>query len=242
MLLITNAGASSWYAKSDEGWHWYKDPKIKKEPVEKKFNKKGQAVASSYTEKLEKFQKRLEELKARALIHPTAENVAAFIKIHDFMLEKSTHFQKMWDHVNMTLPDPELIQYSSPKAKEIRATQEREWLYKKLKTLAQDYGLFFVFKSGCRFCHEFSPLVKAFSQKYGFEVKAISADGGELAEFPEAVADNGTIALINPGGVYPALYLVNPKTNLVQPIAWGMVNEIDLEQNIKHWLTYREEN
>eukprot|EP01037_Dinobryon_pediforme_P013635 gene13635-13750_t len=46
----------------------------------------------------------------------------------------------------------------------------------------------------CPYCHQFSPIVKKFSETYGWEVIAISQNGEPLEEFPEAQPDNGLFA------------------------------------------------
>jgi conjugal transfer pilus assembly protein TraF len=237
-LILSDAVAENWKYSSPTGWNWYRESKEIKQSNPKKHKTLHKNNSSEYSslKQLEEFQKKMDAAKAKAVLYPTVENVTAFIKLYNYIISKSSQFQEMWTHVNMTMPDPEIVPYGSPKSRSIKENQEKNWLNRKIKKLSLNHGLFFVFKSGCRFCHEFAPLVKNFSEKYGFEIKAISADGGKLPDFPDSVLDNGVNSQINPDGIYPALFIVNPKTKVVLPIAWGMVNEDDLEANLKHWI------
>lgn len=253
-LSNTSSKDNSWFDKHQQGWHFYKkrpqSPKPKKlvyrreeeapEPQSrpKEFSKNFEP--ESYTQKLKAFQEKLEEAQARAVLNPTVENVQEFARLHDAVINQADRFQETWLYTTLLSQNPKDANYMSPKGREIKDQQEEQELERRIVLLAREHGLFFVFKEGCPYCNEFAPLVKAFAKKYGFEVKAISADGGKLPEFPEAEMDNGIVSLINPDGVYPALYIVNPAANSVFPLSWGMVNEVGLKDNIKHYLVVKD--
>jgi len=73
--------------------------------------------------------------------------------------------------------------------------------------------------------------VKRFSEKYKWEVLAISEFGEEDSLFERNVRDNG---LADTWGVstYPSLFAVNPKTGDVIPIANGMISIEEMEDRI----------
>ena len=119
----------------------------------------------------------------------------------------------------------------APLARKIMQEQKEKELHQKIRRLAIETGLFFIFKQSCPHCHAFAPVVKEFSREYGFEVKAISGDGGVLKEFPDAVSDNGMIDKINVKRVYPAQFLAHPPTGNVIPVAWGMTTPDQLLDN-----------
>lgn len=238
----------SWFEHHQQGWHWYKKmPKISKPkkledrlPVEASSSSKLSEISSNesdtYVKKLKEIQEKLEESQAKAVLSPTVENVVEYKKFHDAVINQSSKFQEAWMYASLLTLNPKDANFSSPKGREIQLKQEQQELEMRIRDLSRSHGLFFVFKQSCPYCHEFSPVVKAFAQKYGFEIKAISADGGMLPEFPDAEQDNGVVSLINPEGIYPALYIVNPVKNTVFPISWGMINEVGLKDNIKHYL------
>ncbi len=114
--------------------------------------------------------------------------------------------------------------------REILREEEHQQLQKNLKEMAKSFGLFFFFKEGCAYCHAFASIVKDFAENYGFQIKAVSYDGGTIKEFPSASLDNGTIRKLNPYLIFPALFLVNPKSGEVVPLSWGMNARSVLEQ------------
>jgi conjugal transfer pilus assembly protein TraF len=110
---------------------------------------------------------------------------------------------------------------------------EKQQIKATIQSLAKEYGLFFFFSGGCEYCHQFAPIVRQFSEQYGWAVLAVSLDGGQLKEFPHAQPDNGLFAQWQPGGqVMPALYAVNPNTGHVIPIAFGMTSIDQMEIRI----------
>ena len=78
-----------------------------------------------------------------------------------------------------------------------------------------------------------APTVKQLRDRYGFGIKAISPDGKSLEGFPDAVKDNGTIGQINPEGVFPIVFLVNPHSGQTIPLARGLTSPSELKENFK---------
>lgn len=97
--------------------------------------------------------------------------------------------------------------------------------------LAESEGLFFFFSSECGHCHTQSQILEQFSRRYGVKVMAISLDGGTLPEFPGAVIDNGLAQRLGVA-VTPALYMVNPRSQEITPVGFGVMTESELAQRI----------
>jgi conjugal transfer pilus assembly protein TraF len=223
-----------------KGWLWYKHS-IKKNHLPKEFDKDNTLNSNpqkpqllTYRDRLKKEQEMFEEIQARAVVEPTLFNVQAFQKAQNLLLTQSVDFGKLWmvasllDSKNYKTSDP-----SYPLHRKIYNAQEEKKLDSQIRTFAKTFGLFFVFKENCSYCHGFAPIVKEFIDTYGFDYKAISPDGQNLPDFPKAIADNGMIKRINPDGIYPSLYLVNPHTREVIPLSRGLVNLTELRTNMK---------
>ena len=190
-----------------------------------------------YTERMKAFQKDLEEAQSRAILNPTYENVRTFKAYQDQMMTRATKFSEMWLMVNLMEGGVREEDNNNLAFRKIYDEQEDQRLGEALKKAAKTHGLFFFFKQDCPYCHQFAPLVARFAKTYGFEVKAISQKGGQLKEFPNAVQDNGMGAKLNPEGIYPSLFIANPKTGEAAPLAWGFVSLADLKRNFKYILT-----
>jgi conjugal transfer pilus assembly protein TraF len=163
-------------------------------------------------------------------------------------MNRATEFEKSWMLASLlTNQNYRSSDQPSPQHRKVYQEQLDHQLDQKIRTLAKTYGLFFLFKEDCPYCHEFAPVVKGLMNLYGFECKAIggrpstSADAKALELFLDVEADNGTIAALNPEGIFPALFLVNPQSRQVIPLARGLVSLSQLRENFKVIIRFLEE-
>lgn len=249
----TKSKDQSWYNQDPKGWMWYKQqilPKKKEEiePEDENSKKAERTVyrkvqdpvgPPNYTQRMKEFQKQFEELQNKAILEPTLDNVQNFQRVQTLIMDRSENFG------NMLMLAAQLDSQSYREAdqpyplhRKVYKEKKNQELDRQISAMAKNYGLFFVYKKECPYCHEFSPIVREFIDTYGFEYKAISPDGDPLPEFPDATADNGTISLLNPEGSYPMLFLVNPNESQVIPLSRGLVNITQLRENFEVILQY----
>lgn len=232
-------GYSSWYAESQKGWLWYKKTLP---PLIKKSQEQNPTKSHVYTRRLELVRKGFDEILAKAVLEPTLNNVQMMQQAQNAVMDRASIFEKMW--MLSSLLSSQTFRASdqpNPQHRKVYQEQNDHQLTSKIKGLAKSYGLFFLFKNDCPYCHEFAPIVKELMNLYGFEAKAVSADGKALKLFPDAETDNGTIAAINPEGIFPSLFLVNPKSRQVIPLARGLVSLSQLRENFKVIIRFLEE-
>lgn len=233
---MTTAYGDAWKESGINGWLWYKaQPKRKGPPKAEKTVTGPQGPKElTYRERLKKEQEEFEEIQAKAVVEPTLENVQAMQRAQNNLVDQASAFQKLWMLASL-LNAQNYHEAAQPYPIHRKLYQEKEEkkLTQQIRQLARNFGIFFIFKKECPFCHEFAPIVREFIDTYGFEYKAISPDGSPLPQFTDAVADNGTLAVINPEGIYPALFLVNPQTREVVPLSRGLVNSDELRSNMK---------
>lgn len=220
---VDECGPKTFYDRKAEGWHWYEM---------KSKTKEEEAVSSNPTEEVEALKKELNHLLNQAILKPTPQNVLAYRKAQEAFMEKSHTFAKVWQQV--TFEHPELdYNLKFPTQHQARLIYKEEEEKKKeiiLKDLSQSYGLFYVFKKDCPYCTAFSPVVQAFSKKYGWAVLAISGDGEipENFEFKNVQTNNGILENLKID-VFPALLAVHPETGEIIPLAYGMTSLGDIE-------------
>ena len=101
-----------------------------------------------------------------------------------------------------------------------------------MQKLNSQYGLFFFYEGKNKSSQVFSLVVLEFAKKYGWEVIAISKDGFLLEGFSDNHLDNGTIQTLGITA-FPSLFLVNPQTSDIRPIAFGLVSLDRIERNIE---------
>ncbi|HUX80438.1 MAG TPA: conjugal transfer protein TraF, partial [Alphaproteobacteria bacterium] len=185
------------------------------------------------TQAIENQRKEIETKLHAAIIEPTSENLIAYILAQRALMDQSQKFSESWKRVVITTPslDETLVHPVDQNARHVYYDERHKELQKRIKKLAQDYGLFFFFRKNCPYCHGFAPIVKRFSEKYGWSVLAITMDGGTLPEFPHAKRDNGISERLQIAHV-PALIALHPKTGQLIPLAYGMVSESEIEERI----------
>lgn len=212
--------------KEPKGWLWYQEP-VKQNKNALKVPKK----IIDPVKETDRIKKDFEVATAKAILNPTFQNVQKAQQLQRAILDQSEAFQKMWQWVAMLdAANWHSQSHTNRVHREIMQEEEVKTRRQNLRKLATSFGLFLFYKESCPYCHAFAPIVKQFSEAYGFEVKAVSYDGGSLKEFPSASLNNGAIERLNPYRIFPALLLVNPKTGEVIPLSWGMNAISDLEK------------
>ena len=240
-LFPSETHATGFFGDHARGWHWYEAipmPIIVQEKEKKKAKPFGQHSSAQInldnpTVLLKQYKSLIKESFDRALVDPSPENLYTYMALQKDSMMRSHRFAHNWQHV--VLHKPELdstLQFPvNQAARHVYYTQEKETISQRIKALKDTHGLYFFFKKECPYCHEFAPAVKAFAQKHGWTVFAVSLDGGSLPEFPDAHHDNGMAARLNVTSI-PALFAANPSKGQIVPIANGMISQTDIETRI----------
>jgi conjugal transfer pilus assembly protein TraF len=163
----------------------------------------------------------------------TEESIVAYMKLQDWMYDKSEAFTKKWQEILWKYPELDYSQAhpTNSRAILVKREQDAKKLKNKLKLISDDYGLFFVFRSDCPFCHKMAPIIKSFAAKNNFAVFPISQDGVGLPEYPKPRADNGLSKRMHITRV-PAVFLVNPKRRDIIPVSFGLLSQSELTNRL----------
>lgn len=191
--------------------------------------------APTATEQVAAIRAQLEELRAEAVLHPTQDNVRAYVSFQRQQLDRASTFSDAWRRLLWTEP---ALDYTLERP--VSQLGKRQWLDERradrntvLANLGERYGLFYFFAASCTACTEFSPIINAFAQHHEIPVKAVSVDGGPSPYFPDAVVDTGQMARLGLSGApTPAVVLYDSQANKVIPIGFGIVSQSELEDRI----------
>lgn len=242
MILPLFASASTeqegdlYFGDRERGWFWYQDPLP--EPEEETLEALLQAAPSPATPEdpqalLQAYQKQLDDAKALAVMRPTDDNVRRYIEVQKEVYDRSALFADTWRRVVWSTPalDHSINHPTNTAGQAVAQQQIHARQTTAVAALAENEGLFFFFSSECVHCHTQSQILEQFSRRHGIKVMAISLDGGTLPEFPGAVIDNGLAQRLGVA-VTPALYMVNPRSQEITPIGYGVMTEAELTQRI----------
>lgn len=234
-LLASASYADSFFKDHARGWHWYETMPVAEEEHPSQTHPENVAAPSSKTpsELVKAYREELENRLHRAWVDPSHKNIKSYQEMQKDMMDRSKVFSHTWLQTVFQNPDLDhtLVSPVNQQARHLQLDLEKERAHKTIKALSEENGLFFFFAGDCPHCHTFAPIVKRFSEQYGWNVIAISVDGGTLAEFPNAQHDNGLFQAWEVK-VLPSLYAVNPSTKTVIPVAYGVTAMDEMENRI----------
>ena len=213
---------------------------VKPAPIEEPQQPEAEQVAA--TQELDAITSELRELKARAILHPTEANVAAYIRFQRAQLDRASLFSDVWQRA--IWQDPEL-DYTLERP--VGALAKKQWQDARsaerdsvMARLSQRYGLFYFSAQTCGACEVMSPIVKSVADRWRITVRAISTDGGPSRHFPNyKVETNQRARLGLEGKATPALVLWDSVTKRPIPIGYGVLSADELQDRI-YLLTSKE--
>lgn len=253
-----NAKSSKFFYDKEEGWYWYQDPETgemrKLEPVELPTPSSSQArpTDAEYAKKhpfsVQWVRVMLPRYLDNAWNDPSPENVQAYFLVQKFAMDRSQEFALNARKVilgNLLLDGSVSRPLSSigVKSANTATVQARDNLLKKLK---DKVGIFFFFKSTCPYCETQAPILRMAEVNLGFNVIAVSVDGGELksAKFEKTYKDAGHAKRLGLESV-PAIYLMNEKGEFdliaASPVSFDSLKErILVAAERQGWITKEE--
>jgi conjugal transfer pilus assembly protein TraF len=224
---------SSWEC-AEARFHWYCDrsfdelqPPMPAEP-DKAFTEGEQAVKD-----LKKLRELVEQKRALAILKPTQENLKAYIIAQEAMMDQASIFSDVWRRVIWANPDLnyQLRNPSNNAAIQVRDGERTQKEVQTLSAIAKEWGLFFLFRSDCPYCHRLAPTLKYLTAQYGLTVFPVSLDGGGLPDFPNPVRDNGMAARLGVS-VVPMVVLGNVRDRRLIPVGSGVLSAQDIIERI----------
>ena len=231
----TGPGQAAEYGPS-LGWHFYCD---RDEPADAPAALSAPAPAAPdarpASERIGELRRELAEARATAILDPTTESVAAYLRLQRETLQRAATFSDVFRRTVWAAPelDYTLTRPVGALAKRLWSDERRARREAALARLGERYGLIYLGHAGCAGCEVFGPLLRAFATRHGLDVLAVSLSGEALEGWPEAVPDNGRAARLGLGGSpVPAVVLFDTETRSVLPVGYGVLAEDQLAERI----------
>lgn len=191
--------------------------------------------SQSAAERIAAISKQLDELKARAILEPTDENVVAYVRFQREQLDRASTFADTWQRALWQNPD---IDYTLQRP--VSTVAKRAWLDNRaadrdavLTNLGQRYGLFYFFAQSCGACEIFAPILRSVTDSHRMTVMAVSMDGGPSKDFPNYVVDSGQRRRMGlTGNETPALVLFDTVTKRTIPVGYGILTTDEIMERI----------
>lgn len=216
------------------GWYWGKDEAAPNKPKEKIINtKKILKPSISHAEVLKEISTQVEELKSKALIEPTVENVTNYIKVQNKVVNMASKFSVGWQKALLEHPDLNFtaLNPTNNYAKQIIEKESKNTLNHSVQEFSKSHGLLF-FYAGKKSLDTFqSKIVREFATQNNIAVIAVAIDNIPNQYFPNPSADNGRAKKLGIT-VTPALIALNVENKETQPLAFGVTSESEIEAQI----------
>lgn len=180
----------------------------------------------------------LEELKAAAILDPeNPEKVSEYMRAQQWATNQAGKFSDQWRRVvwedpslDYTLRRPTEAQANNIYHDERNATEARV-----LKALSEEFGLFFVFEgeATCATCAKQAEIIERLATKVEVNILGVSRDGAALPQFPNPLVDSGQLKSWGyDDKPVPAILIVDPATNEVQPVSFGLRAEAEILERV----------
>lgn len=184
----------------------------------------------------------LRELKARAILEPSPENVTAYVRFQREQLDRASLFSDVWQRAIWQDPD---LDYTLQRP--VSTLGKRQWQDTRtsernnvMQNLGRRYGLFYFFAQSCGACEVMSPIVQSVAGTWAITVRAISTDGGPSRHFPDYTVETtqrGKMGLAPK--ITPAVVLWDAELRRAIPIGYGVMSADELLDRI-YLLTTKE--
>ncbi len=219
----------------ERGWFWYEAAPLPpaKTPKEPKGSPGSTTAKPIEVKRYEQFKAGMEEARIVAMFNPTQANVERYVQYRTALVKIADQLAEAGQRVVWANPDYDFTQARPVSAVGLQAfdSQKQAQRRQTFERLARTHVLYFFFKSDCPYCHAFAPVLLGFSLATGIKIFPVTLDGGALNEFPLPHVDRGQAAALGATTV-PAVYLANPATREVAPIAFGIQSESELVDRV----------
>ena len=214
------------------GFLWYNTPKP---PVTQKMQKPRGVPFNqmSYTERDKVLHFYTMEALHRARQTKSMEDMRQFLALQDYWMKESSHFQNLFHKTMLYYPEYDYsVTHPTSSIGTKLLDSEREKNNKDaIHALSKTHGLLFFYRSQNPYDQKQIAVLQDFSERFNLPLIPVSVDGERAPELPSTRLDKGQAEAL---GVrfFPAILLVNPKSQETLPIAFGFTTQDVLERNL----------
>lgn len=216
------------------GWFWYNEPKKPSEPVkppppeQRPVPDFSKMTAVEQANILKGF---MQEALNRAILNPTRENTATFLRWQKFWTDRASMFSQSFAAAQLSHPDLdynlEYPHYNSMAP--FVQTREQQKQQDAVTQLAQQYGMFYFYRGSDPIDVQMAGVVADFAKTNGISLIPVSVDGQIAATLPQSRPDTGQSRSMNIQH-FPALMLVDPKSRSFRALSYGFMTQDDLSK------------
>lgn len=215
------------------GWSWYNEPKKPPTPPPQKPAPQKPAVPDfskmTAMEQAKVLRGYTMEALNRAILYPSRENTATFLRWQKFWTDRGSMFSQSFAAAQLSHPELdynlEYPHYNST-APLVQGRDQAQRL-QSIAALSQQYGLFYFYRGSDPIDVQMASVVADFARTNHLSLIPVSADGQVAPSLPDSRPDSGQMKAMGVSH-FPALFLVSPRDQHWQPLAYGFMTQDDL--------------
>lgn len=215
-------------AKEAVGWHWYNEiyPEDKKDEKDNKNKKENTAMIQMAI-----LRQTVREAKAKAILYPTESNMRTYLILQNFVMGKANMFTHAWKKTLLDYPelDYSILHPTQNSAQHVLYAEAYKKENKAIKSFSEKYGLFFFYRGNNSLDQALASTIGDFCKENNISLMPISMDGKNIEVFATSQINRGHAERL---GIkhFPALVLVDPKNQKVQPLNYGFISGSELRR------------
>ena len=225
ICLLPVSAFANFTAHSPQGFHWYTvkpSPRVVKprhQPVHAGVSDTvSHAETLSPEQRLHALTQVTRNTMAVALLNPTVNNTARYMRAQQFWAKQDQRFVRSWQEALLQHPE---LDYSlnfptNNNAIPIRNDEHKALVERTINEMSKHYGLVFFYRGHSSVCQKFAAMLLPFVNRSHFAMVSVTTDGQPIIGLPNPRSISiGAIKHVMPieSRYLPALFLVTKSFN-----------------------------
>lgn len=223
--------ASSRFLNQHEyGWYWHNEPIV----TDKKEVKQKAALTPPNPEKTWKMiGQMVEQSRARAILNPTFKNITEARRMQRAVVGQANLFSERWMLDLLLHPelDENIVNPNTSAGRTLYHEQNSMLKEKLIAKVSQASGLFYFYQGGESYSERMAEVVRDFAQSYHMRLIPVAMNAQFSPLFPKSQVDSGLANQMKVKHI-PAVFAMNPYSKTMMPIAYGLVSQSELKENL----------
>lgn len=214
------------------GWYWHNE-KIEIEKKPKKPVKTAEVKPADPAKVWKQIGAMVDRARAQAILNPTTQNIARARHLQRLLVAQSNLFSEKWmlDLLLHPEEDENLINPNNSAARDIYNHQNDLLKEKAISQLSQTSGLIYFYKADEPYSESMAMVVQNFAARYQMQVLPIAMSNKASVHFPDSRFNRGEAREMGVKHV-PAVFAIHPISKQAMPVAYGLVSQSELKENI----------
>lgn len=205
-----------------QGWQWYNESQEQDEDPQ--LEQQQAPTPRSATELKKQLQQATQEAMDRAILFSSPDNFATYMRWQNFWTGKAGDFTQSAKQAMLKYPELDYnlrySHYNGTVKDQLEMDRQKE--RKAISELSKKYGIFFFYRGNMPIDKLLGSVINNFSKDNEISIIPISVDGVINPDLPNSKIDTGQSKKMGIN-YFPAIFLVDPKNESYQPLAYGFV-------------------